>query len=401
MKKLLFVPILFALLFVFSQTAFGQILYQQPVEPNEIPVYATLKPLSMDEILTHFRYKRTGIDIPSTTFPLVVQTPIEDGNKANYALIEKLKGASFQPFVITSTTDSPLISVRSNSPTSSITEDFLSDKNTGTVITYPVSSNGATQSISFTFKYFRYITANGLTIQLADNATLPTTVAISTLKPEQVIVVATKNVTSQYISFPETTASEWFVTFTYDQPLALSGLILNEIPSTNTTQYALRFLARPGASYEIYSGPDQYLTIPTGEAGNLTSSGITARSLKYYSPATNIAFTKIDTDADSIPDIRDNCPNIANEDQKDADKNNKGDACEDFDYDGIENSIDNCPDYPNQAQLDTDGDLVGDPCDTEESRLTERLAFLPWVGIFAGFVVVIGIFAITVKRHEK
>jgi cysteine-rich repeat protein len=58
-----------------------------------------------------------------------------------------------------------------------------------------------------------------------------------------------------------------------------------------------------------------------------------------------------DTDADTIQDGVDNCPNDPNAGQEDADGDGWGDACD----------VD--PDCADPANLDTDGDGIGDPCD--------------------------------------
>ena len=59
----------------------------------------------------------------------------------------------------------------------------------------------------------------------------------------------------------------------------------------------------------------------------------------------------LDTDADTVPDCRDNCPLTANSAQEDVDLDAVGDSC------------DNCPAVANALQEDSDGDTVGDSCD--------------------------------------
>jgi len=102
-------------------------------------------------------------------------------------------------------------------------------------------------------------------------------------------------------------------------------------------------------------------------------------------------------DSDGVPDIRDNCVSVSNSDQQDINNNGRGDACDDFDQDGIINSKDNCPDNPNRDQRDTDSDGVGDVCDKEESRITERYPWIPWVGIGFAAVVLIVLLVLTAR----
>ena len=77
-----------------------------------------------------------------------------------------------------------------------------------------------------------------------------------------------------------------------------------------------------------------------------------------------------DGDADQICDVQDNCPEVSNPAQVDADGDGAGDACDacpfdaddDADGDGACGDVDNCPDLAND-QTDADGDGLGDACD--------------------------------------
>jgi hypothetical protein len=87
-------------------------------------------------------------------------------------------------------------------------------------------------------------------------------------------------------------------------------------------------------------------------------------------PAVGCENTMVDSDADSVPDAIDNCPDVPNADQADSDADLRGDACDacaadpgnDLDGDGVCDDVDNCPVVPNDQQ-DRDGDGQGNACD--------------------------------------
>jgi len=77
-----------------------------------------------------------------------------------------------------------------------------------------------------------------------------------------------------------------------------------------------------------------------------------------------------DSDGDGVEEPRDNCPDASNPDQRDLDRDGRGDACDDDrDGDGVLDEEDNCPDHANPEQENSDGgDFVcpGEVCGVGE-----------------------------------
>lgn len=76
-----------------------------------------------------------------------------------------------------------------------------------------------------------------------------------------------------------------------------------------------------------------------------------------------------DTDADSVVDPFDNCPERPNPDQADLDRDQVGDCCDlggpDQDSDGMPDPMDNCVERANPDQRDSDFDGFGNRCDAD------------------------------------
>ncbi|MEK7068989.1 MAG: thrombospondin type 3 repeat-containing protein [Patescibacteria group bacterium] len=276
---------------------------------------------------------------------------------------------------------------------------LMSDDDLSTYVEFPVNAIGRGSAL-ITIASDKPITSSNLALMLPPNVTLPDTIEIRTSDikgGDSATILAKKALNEGVVYFPQTTANMWVVAFTFSQPLRISELYLNESNPVHITERSLRFLAQPKHTYRIYFDPDRSADVLTGEAGNLAfaSNVLALQAVAHDNPTYVVA----DTDGDGIQDTRDDCPSVANTDQKDENSNGVGDVCEDFDQDGFANKQDNCPDAPNANQMDTDGDGVGDACDGQESRLTEQYPWIPWMGIgFAAAVIAI-LFGLT--AHAK
>jgi len=84
--------------------------------------------------------------------------------------------------------------------------------------------------------------------------------------------------------------------------------------------------------------------------------------LLQKNPKFNI-FKELDRDNDWIPDLKDNCKNKYNPDQKDSSWDGRWDVCSDYDNDGIIWYDDNCPYINNPDQEDVNNNKIWDVCE--------------------------------------
>lgn len=333
--------------------------------------------------------------------PTVVEVPIDDGVfTSNQFLVYERGNNKFIGSYFKRLYSPEEIAMRALTNIIVPNSQLLVDRNTDTTVDFDLPETGP-GSVTISLSTPQSITASELRFNLAPHVSYPEKVSIKAQTDNGArIIVAPKPVDGSAVSFPETTARQFEVTFSYAQPLRMSEITLVQKPVRGEYNQSLRFLAQPQASYDIYFNPDRSVIGAGVESGNLRSDeGV--EYLISQPTGFNSRYVPADVDSDSIRDTFDNCVNMANPDQADINDNGRGDACEDYDKDGIMNNVDNCPDQPNQYQTDTDGDGLGDACDQEESRFTERNPWVPWVGMGLAVVVLGVLFALVATGPKR
>ena len=359
-----------------------------------------LPPDAIAAITNAYRSYKTvsGLSFP---VPTVVEVPFtgEFIERFDFAVLDTT-AQRFEPHLFTQQSlVSELPVTVSTIPANSAAANLI-DHNTLTFADFPLIED-VQGSVRMVLTSAQPITSSSLTALLAPNVALPTSVELwALINGQDQIIVAPKAMTGQTVSFPQTTSTRFTVAFTFGQPLRITELRLQQDNAAKQNIRTLRFLAQPGHAYQVYFDPDRQATPPFGEAGNLAG----AKDVLVLSPLpsqTNPGYTAADVDSDGVPDLRDNCVAFANADQLDVSGNGRGDACDDFDQDGLINAKDNCPNQPNLEQRDADSDGVGDVCDGQESRITERYPWLPWVGIGFAALVLVVLFALTARSPQN
>lgn len=354
---------------------------------------------SVDGLASAYRQFKDIKDISIPT-PTVVEVPFGNDfiERYNFAVLD-ISSNSFQPSLFKKEVLTNEIPISVSANVSGVTNNMID----GNITTYtefylPESSQGI---VSINLISAQPITSSTLTTLLTNNVALPNYIEVEAkVNGVDRIVLASKRMDQPTVKFPVTISNQWTVTLTYGQPLRISELRLVQENATKTSLSSLRFLAQPNNSYRVYFDPDRQVSPPVGEAGNLTSDKDILKLAQIVS-TNNPSYVIADIDRDGVPDVRDNCTDTANSNQRDVNNNGRGDVCDDFDRDGITNNLDNCLNLPNTNQADVDGDYIGDVCDEKESRITEEYKWLPWVGIGSAAVVLIVLFALTARSGKK
>lgn len=334
------------------------------------------------------------------TFPTPVKVTLQNAQNFGVAVVEEKDGKA-QPVAITKKVknDYPDVRVLETSAVRGDKNDFI-DKNQKTIAEFDLDKDEGVAFINLEFS--KPLTSSTLHLELDNYVALPYAVSIeANIGGEWVTALAKEEYPSDTISFPQRTSKSWRINFKHAQPLRLREITFADDNSLDMKDGEdVVWLAKPGETYKLYADAATYVDIDTGESGNLLQNPDDIKTTTLGSKGTNPTFKDPDADSDGIPNYRDNCVNLSNPDQKDLDNDKIGDDCEDHDKDGVIDSKDNCPQDPNASQVDTDGDKIGDVCDKEESRVTEKMPWLPWAAMGVAALVTIGVVIQTLRKDK-
>ena len=353
-----------------------------------------------DEPLSVFR-QVTAPEVTIGDIPTVVELPVSEqaSLSSNFLVRERQTGDYIGSHYISGAVDYVSQNAKIITPSIYSPASNMVDGNISTYTEFQLPDEGVGETdIKITTSV--PIKTSRLQMSLAQYVAKPLTVEVRAGSDYGLqTIVAEKKMSSLNMTFPEVTASVFEVTLTYGQPLRITTLNFQEQSAKSGQEY-LRWLAQPGMDYEVYSMPDRSINTDLRESGSLYSNEGVLR-LDSSQATINPFYVPADYDHDGVTDVNDNCVRVSNVDQKDVDSNGRGDACDDFDKDGLINSEDNCFYIPNHRQSDTDGDGIGDECDEEESRITERNPWIPWIGMGTAFLIVMLLFIIVAKNTRE
>jgi hypothetical protein len=347
-------------------------------------------------------FERFGdISIADIAVPSVVEVRLPDQVRIGQpmAVVDKGTGEPV-PIIVRNEVNTVDLPFMTGDSFGSAEASFLTDGKYDRYASYEVDGRNRS-TVTLEFRSTKPVSISSLTFILDEHVALPHTVSVrSESSSGEKVLLAERTMDSRMVSFPKTIASVFRVTLAYSQPLRISEVVpeFGVESVTKIRKNSVRFLAIPKVSYQLYYDADRYVAIRTGEAPDLSSDeGVIPGVL---SQSDNPKYRKSDQDKDGIPDERDNCVLAANADQKDVDRNGRGDQCDDFDRDGVANAEDNCRDQPNRDQADSDMDAKGDECDNEEGRILQAQRWLPSAMIVAVLLVVGGLLFMTMRRKR-
>lgn len=340
------------------------------------------------------------VNAPKMEFPSIVEVIIPTQQEYNIIVVEKdtLEAQPIEEIseyktdkIIPEVIDSSQIIGNLNA---------LFDGNFESVLEFDFDKDEGAAFIEINFS--KNVTISSFSLYLDKNVAAPYASEVQAFVNNEWKTVLAKDYASYSdIKFPTTEAQKWKINLWHSQPLRLKEIsFYNEDQNISFKGEKIVWLAKSNVKYLIYADAVSSVYVETTEKPNLSTDNENIL-LELSAPTKNIDFKDPDYDKDGIPDFKDNCVYYANEKQEDLDKNGRGDICEDHDRDGVLDIKDNCPEDPNLAQKDIDNDGIGDICDDEESRITEKYQWLPWVSItFAAGIIILIIFQ-TIKPKKQ
>jgi hypothetical protein len=339
--------------------------------------------------------------LPTFSTPSVVDAIVEDAplNPYRVAVVDSTEQKIVPHIEKVHAVSQPRVSYTASALNTDVTSSVL-DQNAKTYYTYGVPVGGGVFESVLNIRAVSPVSLTALNVVYGENGYMPRSIEIRVVRDgKEEIVLAPSIWSGARTSFPVTTAQEWQIRFQHTQPLLIAEIVPEQSSSVDTGKRIVRFLAYPNHVYHLYTHADKNVYVQTEEVPLL----YTTPEREILSPLSvvsiqNTSFAPADDDGDGVPNIRDNCASVPNADQIDVNQNAIGDICDDFDRDGIRNNQDNCPDQTNANQNDADGDRIGDVCDEEESRLTEKYTWLPWIGIISAALVVGVLFVLMIKH---
>ncbi len=368
------------LAYVLAATLYSGAVYAESAEPVSIPEISKFKNV-------------TSIDTLNIKVPKVVEVSLDN---IQYSMQTEVFNSTDSTFVPSIIVDAPFDNKSRTVSSNSRNMYNLYDNNYNTSERFEVNEQGESVT-TFNLDYSKPISTYMLKLSLANNASWPRKVTIKYIDENGEEKIALNGLPyNSLLVFPEVTSSKYIVTFVHSQPLVITELDMDSNANASFN-LKLRFLAKPGSNYLLYSHSDVYVPITHTEMPNLSDDDNIYKYSGSLALKTNSYFIPNDVDADKIPDTSDNCVSVSNTEQIDTDNNGRGDSCDDFDKDGVLNYTDNCQSDPNASQSDIDRDGLGDVCDKVESRIAERYKWLPWLGIVVGIIVIGGLGAIVVR----
>ena len=372
-------------------------------------VIAQTPPIPTPPIANYAQYIDLST-IPKSNYPQVIEIPFQKANMLLYDATA-LTTVPLYSFSQDTQTYGYTVTIEDNEK---ISGDVLIDNKAFTYIDIGANNNNKTIfTIFINPGNNQNPKISGIEMFFDQYSMLPTDYTIETpiggdSADWEWVVLKTK-FTNNTVRFPNTFYSYIRLTLYHIQPLRISDIkLMTDTPYSGGTEtkYFARFTALPNHQYRVYRAVDKYadkLFFPEIASALQTPLGNSVIKLNIDNLPinTNPVSVQPDRDNDGVPNVKDNCPKMANTNQQDDNHNGVGDVCDDFDQDGVLNVADNCPQIPNALQGDVDGDKIRDVCDGVESRVSEKYPWLPWLGIIIGFIVTGGVLIVSLKKNPE